>query len=118
MFNDKGVSKFTSKDANVVDYVIGSISFLKLVQHFSVLDSSKLFSDIHTPLSLKVTCAEKPNDVTQKDETQGTEKIKQWDNEKLNSFVENIDQVQVNDILSQLTDMGENTINNVVEKNM
>ena len=65
-----------------------------------------------TPLSLKVTCAEKPNDVTQKDETPGTEKIKQWDNEKLKSFVENIDQVQVNDILSQLTDMGENTINN------
>jgi hypothetical protein len=64
MCNDKGVGKFTSKDASVVDYVIGSISFLKLVQKFSVLDSSKLFSDIHTPLSLKVTCAEKPNDVT------------------------------------------------------
>ena len=31
---------------------------------------------------------------------------------------ENINQVQINDILSQLTDMGENTINNVVEKNM
>ena len=112
MCNDKGVGKFTSKDASVVDYVIGSINFLKLVQNFSVLDSSKLFSDIHTPLSLKVTCAEKPNDVIQKDETPGTEKIKQWDNEKLKSFVENIDQVQVNDILSQLTDMGENTINN------
>jgi hypothetical protein len=41
----------------------------------------------------RVTCVEKPNDVTQKDETPGTEKIKQWDNEKLNSFVENIDQV-------------------------
>jgi hypothetical protein len=40
------------------------------------------------------------------------QKIQQWDNEKLKSFVENIDQVQVNDILSQLTDMGENTINN------
>jgi hypothetical protein len=39
---------------------------------FSVLDSSKLFSYIHTPSSLKVTCAEKPNDVTQKDETPGT----------------------------------------------
>jgi hypothetical protein len=50
------------------------------------------------------------NIYTQKDETPGTEKIKQWDNKKLKSFVENIDQVQVNDILSQLTDMGENTI--------
>ena len=69
MCNDKGVGKFTSKDASVVDYVIGSISFLKLVRHFSVLDASKLFSDIHTPLSLKVTCAKKPNEVTQKDET-------------------------------------------------
>jgi hypothetical protein len=50
------------------------------------------------------------NDVTQKDETPGTEKIKQWDNEKLKSFVGNIDQVQVNDILSQLTDMGEKSL--------
>jgi hypothetical protein len=40
MCNDKGGGQFTSKD---VDYVIGSISFLKLVQNFSVLDSSKLF---------------------------------------------------------------------------
>jgi hypothetical protein len=55
-----------------------------------IVFSRKLFSDIHTPLSLKVTCAEKPNDVTQKDETPGTEKIKQWDNEKLKIFVENI----------------------------
>lgn len=89
-----------------------SISFLKLIQDFSVLDSSKLFSDIQTPLSLKVTCEETPNDVNQKDEIPGAEMIKQWDNEKLNSFVENIDLVQVNDILSQLTDMSENNINN------
>jgi hypothetical protein len=38
MCNDKGVGQFTSKDASVADYVIGSISFLKLVQNFSVLD--------------------------------------------------------------------------------
>jgi hypothetical protein len=56
-----------------------------LFKNFAVLDSSKLFSDIHTPLSLKVKYAEKSNDVTQKDETPRTEKIKQWDNEKLNS---------------------------------
>jgi hypothetical protein len=32
MCNDKGVGKFTSKDASVVDYVIDSISFLKLLK--------------------------------------------------------------------------------------
>jgi hypothetical protein len=36
MCNDKGVSKFTSKDASVVDYVIGSISFLKKNQMTSL----------------------------------------------------------------------------------
>jgi hypothetical protein len=37
MCNDKGVGKFTSKDASLVDYVIGSIRLLTLVRHFSVL---------------------------------------------------------------------------------
>jgi hypothetical protein len=33
MCNDKGVGKFTSKDASVVDYVIGSISFNFSLSH-------------------------------------------------------------------------------------
>jgi hypothetical protein len=56
MCNDKGVGKFTSKDASVVDYVIGSISFLTLVQHFSVLDSSNYFRTfiLHYPSKVHV----------------------------------------------------------------
>ncbi|XP_063408710.1 uncharacterized protein LOC134692190 [Mytilus trossulus] len=84
-----------------------------------ILNSSVLFSDIHNPLSLKITCYEKQNDVSHDDEMH-EEKIKRWENEQLDTFISNIDRLKVNEILAQLTEMVENTsensiINKVVE---
>ncbi|CAG2184797.1 unnamed protein product [Mytilus edulis] len=84
-----------------------------------ILNSSVLFSDIHNPLSLKITCYEKQNDVSHDDEMP-EEKIKRWENEQLDTFISNIDRLKVNEILAQLTEMVENTsensiINKVVE---
>lgn len=42
--------KFTTIKSSVVDYCISSVEFLKHVIDFSVLDFSKLYSDIHIPL--------------------------------------------------------------------
>ncbi|CAG2185947.1 unnamed protein product [Mytilus edulis] len=119
MCEDKGLGSFTCKNTSVVDYNIASPNFLKLVQNFSVLNSSVLFSDIHNPLSLKITCYEKQNDVSHDDEMP-EEKIKRWENEQLDTFISNIDRLKVNEILAQLTEMVENTsensiINKVVE---
>ncbi|CAG2231728.1 ACAP [Mytilus edulis] len=122
MCEDKGLGSFTCKNTSVVDYNIASPNFLKLVQNFSVLNSSVLFSDIHNPLSLKITCYEKQNDVSHDDEMP-EEKIKRWENEQLDTFISNIDRLKVNEILAQLTEMVENTsensiINKVVEDDL
>jgi hypothetical protein len=54
--DDKGIGKFTSKNASVVDYAICSPLLFKIIDNFSVLETSKLFSDIHNPLSMVFNC--------------------------------------------------------------
>ena len=49
--NDKA-GKSTSKNLSVVDYALSTAHLLKFVKHFEVLEFSKLYSDIHSPLSL------------------------------------------------------------------
>lgn len=41
---------FTTKKSCVVDYFISSVEFLKHIIDFSVLDFSRLYSNIHMPL--------------------------------------------------------------------
>jgi hypothetical protein len=50
--DDKGIGKFTSKNVSVVDYAICSPLLFKIIDNFSELEISKLFSDIHNPLSI------------------------------------------------------------------
>jgi hypothetical protein len=54
--DDKGIGKFTSKNASVVDYAICSPLLFKIIDNFSALETSKLFSDIHNPLSMAFNC--------------------------------------------------------------
>ncbi|CAC5411896.1 unnamed protein product [Mytilus coruscus] len=42
----------TSKKSSVIDYMITTAHFFKLINDFEILDFSKLFSDIHSPLSI------------------------------------------------------------------
>jgi hypothetical protein len=53
---DKGVGEFTCKHSSVVDYYIVSPNGLKIINSFSILEPSKLFSDVHSPLSLTLKC--------------------------------------------------------------
>ncbi|CAG2257168.1 Inter alpha-trypsin inhibitor, heavy chain 4,Inter-alpha-trypsin inhibitor heavy chain H3,Inter-alpha-trypsin inhibitor heavy chain H4 [Mytilus edulis] len=118
------------KDVLFILDVSGSMSGTKIAQQksamnsilkdlFEVLNSSVLFSDIHNPLSLKINCYEKQNDVSHDDEMP-EEKIKRWENEQLDTFISNIDRLKVNEILAHSTEMVEKTsensiINKVVE---
>ncbi|CAG2234767.1 unnamed protein product [Mytilus edulis] len=54
IWEDKYKGQFTCENVSVVDYVIGSANCLTLFQNFSNLETSKLFSDAHTPLSLSM----------------------------------------------------------------
>jgi hypothetical protein len=53
---DKGVGEFTCKNSSVVNYCIVSPNLLKIINSISILEPSKLFSDVHSPLLLTLKC--------------------------------------------------------------
>ena len=53
------IGKLTFKNSNVVDYVISSVDFFKHIVNFSICEFSKLFSDVHSPISLSLKCENK-----------------------------------------------------------
>ena len=116
---DKGVGSCTSKNASVVDYVLCSPNILKQVVDFSILEASKLFSDVHNPLSLSLKCLK--NGCYKKSKYFQEEKIKNWDDDKKGEFIENIDTEKLDEILFELSYMTEHeydnsTVNELVEK--
>ena len=50
--NDNNIGRFTCRNGSVVDYCITSPELLKLLFDFDILESSKLFSDVHAPLQI------------------------------------------------------------------
>ena len=49
---DSNISELTCRNASAVDYFICSPNFIKCIDDLTVLDFSKCFSDVHTPLSI------------------------------------------------------------------
>ncbi|CAC5393509.1 unnamed protein product [Mytilus coruscus] len=120
--DDKGKGQFTCKNVSVVDYVIGSANFLTLLQNFSILETSKLFSDAHTPLSLSMCIYEnEKRNHLRKGNFTPTEEVKKWDIENLDTFIENIDKTHTDIILTELEsvniqDVNHNCVNSIVER--
>ncbi|VDI20591.1 protocadherin-15 [Mytilus galloprovincialis] len=118
----KTKGQFTCKNVSVVDYVIGSANFLTLLQNFSILETSKLFSDAHTPLSLSMCIYEnEKRNHFKKEMFTPTEEVKRWDIENLDTFIENIDKTHTDIILTELEsvnieDVNHNCVNNIVKR--
>ena len=109
--------KPTSKNLSVIDYVISTAPFLQLVHDFDILDFSKLFSDIHSPLSLKLIS--KVN--TQITGHVGPKKVKQWKPEKKNDFVNNLDKHRIQTLHLNLSNanmdnINENEVNSYIQE--
>ena len=85
--NNKNIGRFTCRNAGVVDSCITSPELLKLFFDFDILESSKLFSDVHAPLQILLSV----NDLNNNDGNSNTirktnhlkAKIKSWENEKV-----------------------------------
>ena len=60
--NDNNIGRFTCRNASVVDYCITSTELLKLFFDFDILESSKLFSDVHAPLQILLSVNLNNND--------------------------------------------------------
>ena len=96
--NDKNIGRFTCRNASVVDYCITSPELLKLFFDFDILESSKLFSDVHAPLHILLSVNLNNNDSNSNTVWKTNHlkaKIKSWENEKVTYFQENIDEEKI-----------------------
>jgi hypothetical protein len=95
---------YTCKNASVVDYCICIARFVNIFVTLKVLEFSKLFPDVHCPLSIclngKTNCLANTTESSQK----CTERVNtgKWDNEKLLNFQSNINQDDLNKTIVQL----------------
>lgn len=58
---DKGVGELICKNYSVVDYCIVSPNLLKIIHSFPILEPSKFFCDVYSPLSLTLECSVQTN---------------------------------------------------------
>jgi hypothetical protein len=77
---------------SIVDYSITSLELLKLLFDFDILESSKLFSDVHAPLHILLSVSLNNNDSntnTVRKTNHSKANIKSWENEKVTDIQEN-----------------------------
>ncbi|XP_071138846.1 uncharacterized protein [Mytilus edulis] len=121
MGRDQNKGRFTCRNASVVDYCISSPGLLKSFKDFEVLDSSKLLSDVHNPISVTFYCNKnvvndhaENVDCNSHDNT--AKKINRWDSEKIKDFQNNIDVEKIVELEyklcnTDLNDVNKNVIN-------
>ena len=101
--------KFTCKGLSTVDYFLCDCSIFKFVSNMQVLEHSKLFSDVHTPIVLYLLLPENTNVVLPKLLVDCKERIKPWDSDREKIFLESIDSDQLYELLISL----DNTCSNM-----
>ncbi|CAG2247120.1 unnamed protein product [Mytilus edulis] len=116
---DQNIGRFTCRNASVVDYCISTPELLKTFKDFEVLDSSKLLSDVHNPLSITFFCDKNlaiahAENVDYFSKKNTFTKIKRWNSEKIKDFQNNIDVEKIAELEYKLT----NTDLTVVNKNI
>ncbi|CAG2240579.1 VLDLR [Mytilus edulis] len=108
----------TSRNSSVIDYALSSTHFLYNICKLEVLNFCKLFSDVHSPLSLQLYTN---NEIKDKLLTEtfccGDERVNKWKNEKCNEYKNNIDRNKVDDICNRLSAYV-NDVNNVTKYDM
>ena len=104
-FGDKNIGKFTCRNASVVDYCICTPDILFSVCSFNILETSKLYSDVHTPISISFTSSNVNQNV---EHTEGHDneskkvKIKHWDSSKTTEYQTNIDRLKLLELEQKL----------------
>jgi len=109
---DQKIGRFTCKNASVVDYCISSSELLKSFTEFDILETSKLYSDVHTPLHIFFSIDKlksNENQVFHYDSNRRS-KAKPWNNEKQTEFNDNIDEEKFNALNQKLDRILEDTV--------
>ena len=111
--NDSNIGELTCRNASAVDYFICSPNFIKCIDDLTVLDFSKCFSDVHTPLSITFESnvfEDSDSDINALDNTEHIVKIKKWENEKLHEFRGNFNRQAISDLRNKLRDLDASSV--------
>ena len=96
-------AKYTCKDSSVIDYFLCSSSLFHVLCDLEVLDFSSLYSDAHCPISLTLQRCLLPSNT--EIPTANKTKIRLWNHDKSNRFLENLDRSELIKIESKLSSM-------------
>ena len=109
---DAEIGKCTCRNASVVDYCLSSAHFLKCIANFEVLDFNCLYSDVHTPLQLKLKGCNRQlvKDNNRKSDFCIIEKINKWENEKNLEYQNNIDNFLIQELKDKIIVESQNNI--------
>ncbi|CAG2232095.1 unnamed protein product [Mytilus edulis] len=88
-FGKDSIGRMTCKNKSVVDYIICTCNVLENILDFEVQEFCRLFSDVHSPLSLTLSCKNKKHSDLATNNF--TPKIGKWKCEKTLDFRDNLD---------------------------
>ena len=120
---DKGLGSFTCKNSSVVDYCIVSLELLKFFKEFKILEFCNLYSDVHSPMYLKLKVETVVHEQTCLNAIPQKMKIKPWDPEKKEQYQSNIKEEKLLLLENKLINYKNNlenidieTVNSVVDE--
>ena len=112
---DNKEGNLTCRNASVVDYTICSSEFLKNIVNMSILDFSRLFSDVHSPFRVSINPSqpirEEKTDSTNNQSFKNLQNIKKWNPLKAQEFIESISVNNFNDLSEKLNNINPEEIN-------
>ncbi|CAG2215468.1 unnamed protein product [Mytilus edulis] len=98
------IGRPTSRSNSVIDYIICTSHFLRCVSNFEILEFSKLFSDVHSPLKLSFNRVNPTFELlTTELSYQEENKIGKWKFEQVNDFKNNIDEDKIRNVIDELS---------------
>ena len=101
MGSDKDKGNFTFRHTSVIDYMLASVEFLKLLNDFDIIEIDPIFSDGHSLLQLSISCTDQLNSKQNTTERNNKTKIKWYENQD-QAFCDSIDLTKINSMISDL----------------
>ncbi|CAC5378466.1 unnamed protein product [Mytilus coruscus] len=92
-FGKDSIGRMTCKNKSVVDYMICTCNVLENILDFAVQEFCRLFSDVHSPTSLTLSCENKKH--SDFETNNFTPKFGKWKCEKTLDFRDNLDREMI-----------------------
>ena len=93
----------TCKNVSTIDYFLMSPSLFQYVNMLTVYGYCELFSDAHCAVSMVLNIS---HDSSSKNNSRSSvEKTKLWDEEKRDIFINNLDDIKLNSVLSKINEI-------------